>query len=181
MPKIDKNIVLIGMRGSGKTAVGKTLAEYLGWKFIDIDKSLEAGEGISIAELVAKHDWEHFRDLESKYTAEAAKEKEAVIATGGGVVLRKKNIEALRKNGVIVLVHSPLEHMAKRVSKNNKRPSLTGEDPAKELERVWDERKELYQTAADVIVKFDFQTGNKKTDLMRKSKLVLKAVKEFLN
>lgn len=178
--RLPKNIVLIGMRGTGKSAIGRELAKYLGWRFIDIDKTLEAGENLSIRELIKMHDWEYFRDLESKYTALAAQQKNAVIASGGGVILRSINMKALKQNGVIVLLEVPLEHMAKRVSGNDKRPSLTGEDPVQELERVWNERKELYRQAADVTVRLDFETKNKKTDLLRKSKLVLKAVKEFL-
>jgi shikimate kinase len=178
--RLPKNIVLIGMRGTGKSAIGRTLAKYLGWQFIDIDKALEAGENLSIPELIKMHDWEYFRDLESKYTALAAGQKNAVIASGGGVILRPANTEALKKTGVIVLLQVPLHHMAKRVAQSNKRPSLTGEDPVVELERVWHERKELYTKAANATVQLDFETGNKKTDLLRKSKLVLKAVKEFL-
>ncbi|MFH1375867.1 MAG: shikimate kinase [Patescibacteria group bacterium] len=174
-----KNIVLIGMRGSGKTVIGKALAEHLNFKFIDVDKTLEKSEQTSIAELVKQHDWEHFRDLESAYVAKAAKNTNAVIATGGGVVLRAGNIAALKKNGVVVLLHSPLKHLQQRVARGASRPSLTGEDPAEELEKIWEDRKELYEEAADIEVFFDFETKNKKTDLLRKSKIVLKAVRDF--
>jgi len=167
------------MRGSGKTAIGKTLAEYLGFDFIDVDRELESSEGVKIAEIVAQHDWEHFRDLETKYTAQAAEKKNVVIATGGGVVLREENIENLKKNGVVVLIHSPIEHLARRVAKNDNRPSLTGKTAHEELEEVWNERKELYKKYADTEVFFDFETKNKKTDLLRKSKAVLKAVKKL--
>lgn len=176
-----KNIVLIGMRGSGKTAIGKGLAKHLNFKFIDVDKTLEKAEGVSIAKLVEQHDWEHFRDLESKYVAKASKFTNAVIATGGGVVLRAENITALKHSGVVVLLHSPLEHLQQRVARGASRPSLTGEDPAEELEKIWEERKELYKEAADIEVSFDFETKNKKTDLVRKSKMVLKAVRGFLD
>ena len=179
--KLSKNIVLIGMRGAGKSAIGKILAEFLDWDFVDVDKTLEAGEGTTISEIVAKHDWEHFRDLESKYTALAAKKIPTVISTGGGVVLRDKNIRTLKKTGVVVLLHGPLEHLAKRVAKNDKRPSLTGKSPVEELEEVWNTRKEKYEKAADINIYFDFETKNKKTDLIRKSKMVLKAVQNFLN
>jgi shikimate kinase len=180
MVKISKNIVLIGMRGTGKTAVGRTLAEHLGWEFVDVDRLLEEREGVSIPEIVKKHDWEHFRDLETKYTTEVSTKRNTVIATGGGVILRPQNIEVLKKSGVIALLHSPLEHLANRVKKDSHRPSLTGDEPAFELEKIWRERRELYEIAADVIVNFDFETRNKKTDLARKSKLILKTVQKFL-
>lgn len=175
-----KNIVLIGMRGSGKTAIGKMLAQYLDFDFIDVDKNLEAGEGEKISDIVKQHDWEHFRDLESKYTSQAANKKNVVISTGGGVILREGNIENLKKNGVIVFIHAPIEHLARRVAKNDDRPSLTGKTAHEELEEVWKQRKELYKKYADAEVFFDFETKNKKTDLIRKSKMVLKAAKECL-
>jgi len=178
--KPDKNIVLIGMRGAGKSAVGHILADYLEWDFIDIDHEIEKEAECSIANLVKQHDWEHFRDLESQFAAIAAQKKNAVISTGGGVILRPANIEKLKKTGIVVLLHSPLEHLKKRVA-TSARPSLTGADPAEELESLWNERSELYAAAADVTVTFDFETGNKKTDLLRKSKLVLQAIKEMKN
>jgi len=174
----DKNIVLIGMRGTGKTAIGRTLADYLKWDFTDIDHTIEEQEGISIPELIKQHDWGHFRDLESAAVERAAVRKQAVISTGGGVILRPENIKNLKRTGIIVLLHSPLEHLKKRVATSN-RPSLTGDDPTAELEKLWSERSELYAAAADVTVTFDFETGNKKTDLLRKSKLVLQAIKEM--
>lgn len=164
------------MRGSGKTAIGKTLADHLDFEFVDVDKTLEKSEGVKISEIVKKHDWEHFRDLESKYTTAAAQQTQVVISTGGGVILREKNIDNLKKNGVIVFIHAPIEHLARRVAKNDNRPSLTGKTPHEELEAVWNERKELYKKYADVEVFFDFETKNKKTDLIRKSKMVLKAI-----
>ncbi len=174
-----KNIVLIGMRGTGKSAVGQTLAAHLGWDFVDVDELLEKSEKRTIPEIVEKLGWDHFRDLESKYTSKAAARSNVVIATGGGVVLRPENVAALKKSGVVVLILAPLEHMVARVSGGKNRPSLTGENPEMELEKVWQERKELYAAAADTTVEFNFHTANKKTDLTRKSKMVLKAVREL--
>lgn len=175
-----KNIVLIGMRATGKTAIGRVLAEYLGWQFIDVDREIENGEGVTITELVATHDWEHFRDLESKYVARAAAEEHAVIATGGGVVLRPENIEILRRDGVVVLLTAPLAELATRLQNNPHRPSLTGADPAAELAKIWADRREIYEQAADTVVPLTPGGGNKKSDLIRKSKQTLRAVREFL-
>ncbi|MCK5471618.1 shikimate kinase [Candidatus Gracilibacteria bacterium] len=178
--KIVKNIVLIGMRGSGKSAIGKTLAKFLDFEFIDVDRELERNEDMKIAELVKKKGWKFFRDLEAKYAKKAAAKKQVVIATGGGVVLREENVTNLKKNGIIVFIHSPLEQLAQRVSKDKNRPSLTGKSPHEELEEVWQQRKEIYRKATDVEVFFDFETKNKKADLIRKSKVISEAVKNFL-
>lgn len=180
MKRIEKNLVLIGMRGSGKTTVGETLAKFLDFRFVDVDAELEKSEQAKISEIVEKKGWENFRDLETKYTKQFADEKDLVISTGGGVVLRSENIASLKKNGVVILIHAPIEFLARRVAKNSNRPSLTGENPSDELAKVWTEREKFYRGAADVEVFFDFETKNKKTDLLRKSKLILKAVQNFL-
>ncbi|MFH0834010.1 MAG: shikimate kinase, partial [Patescibacteria group bacterium] len=174
-----KNLVLIGMRGSGKTAVGKVLAKFLDFKFVDIDAALEKNAGSKISEIVAKNGWDFFRELETQWTKKFAAEKNLVISTGGGVILKKENVRALKKNGIVIFVDTPLELLQKRVAQNSKRPSLTGDDPAQELAKVWAEREKLYRAAADITVFFDFETKNKKTDLIRKSKLIWKAVKDF--
>lgn len=181
MKKFEKNLVLIGMRGSGKTAVGETLAQFLDFRFVDVDAELEKSEQAKISKIVEEKGWEHFRDLETQYTKQFAAEKDVVISTGGGVVLRPENVANLKKNGVVILLHSPIEFLARRVAKNSNRPSLTGENPVDELARVWAEREKFYRAAADVEVFFDFETKNKKTDLLRKSKLILKAVSNFAN
>ncbi|MFH0776050.1 MAG: shikimate kinase [Patescibacteria group bacterium] len=178
--KIEKNLVLVGMRGSGKTAVGKVLAKFLDFEFVDVDSALEKNESAKIAEIVAKNGWDFFRELETKWTKKIADEKNLVISTGGGVILKKENVSALKKNGIVIFVDTPLEILQKRVAQNSKRPSLTGDDPAAELAKVWRDREKLYRAAADITVFFDFETKNRKTDLIRKSKLIWKAVKDFL-
>ncbi|MFH1546553.1 MAG: shikimate kinase [Patescibacteria group bacterium] len=162
MKNFEKNIVLIGMRGSGKSAIGCVLAKFLDFEFMDVDRELEKNEGMKIPEIVGKHGWQHFRDLETKYVKKAAVKNQAVISTGGGVILRKENVENLKKNGVIVFIHAPLDHLARRVSRNKNRPSLTGKSPHEELEKVWQQREKIYREAADVEVFFDFETKNKR-------------------
>ncbi|MCF7836172.1 shikimate kinase [Candidatus Gracilibacteria bacterium] len=179
MKNIERNLVLIGMRGTGKTAIGKTLAEFLKFQFVDIDTEIEKNENAKIAEIVAKKDWEYFRSLEATETKKFAATKNCVISTGGGVVLRPRNIENLKKNGIVIFIHAPLPHLARRVAKNTNRPSLTGASPTDELAKIWADREKFYRAAADVEVFFDFETKNKKTDLLRKSKLILQAVKKF--
>lgn len=168
------------MRGSGKTAVGKILAEFLEFEFVDLDAEIEKSAGAKIPEIVAKNGWEHFRDLESATAKKFAAGENLVISTGGGVVLRAENVANLKKNGIVILLDTPIEFLAKRVARGANRPSLTGENPADELAKIWAEREKFYRDAADVAVVFDFETKNKKTDLLRKSKLISRAVKNFL-
>jgi shikimate kinase len=178
--KIEKNLVLIGMRGTGKTAIGKILAKFLDFEFFDVDSEIEKSKGANIAEIVTKKGWPYFRNLEAAVTKKFAAEKNLVISTGGGVVLKSENIANLKKNGVVIFIHAPLEILSRRVARNANRPSLTGAKPVDELEKIWADREKFYRAAADVEVFFDFETKNKKTDLLRKSKLILQAVKKFL-
>jgi len=176
---LDRNLVLVGMRGCGKTAVGKILAQFLNFKFVDLDTEIEKSAGAKIPKIVEKKGWNYFRDLESAQAEKFGSRKNLVISTGGGIVLKEKNIENLKKNGIVILIETPIEILQKRVAKNSNRPSLTGLDPAQELFHVWKDREKLYRNSADFEVFFDFETKNKKTDLIRKSKIIWKKIKEF--
>ncbi len=96
-----QNIILIGMPGSGKTTVGKALAEKLGRDFIDTDEMITEKTGMSIPEYLAKYGEEKFREVESEAAREAGKLSDKVISTGGGIVTRSENYNALKQNGVI--------------------------------------------------------------------------------
>lgn len=103
------NLVLIGMPSCGKTSLGQLLAEMLQKPFVDLDKELETQAGKQIHEILNTQTETVFRDLESRVTAQFAKEGGQVISTGGGVVLRAKNVAALRQNGVVIYIDRPLE------------------------------------------------------------------------
>ena len=105
------NIVLLGMPSAGKTTVGKALAKLSGKAFIDTDQLIVERLGCSIGEYFAQAGEEAFRQVEAEVVAEAAKERGAVIATGGGVVLRPENLRALQRNGKTVFLDRPLEKL----------------------------------------------------------------------
>ena len=107
MLREKRNIVLIGMPGSGKSTIGKALAESLGKEFIDTDDMIVSQYGV-ISDIFAEKGEEYFRDIESGQVKKAAKMNGMVIATGGGAVLRKENVEALRQNGIIFFLNRPL-------------------------------------------------------------------------
>ena len=95
------NIVLIGYRGTGKSAVARVLAEGTGREVVSTDARIVEVAGRSIPEIVDKHGWEYFRDIESRVVDEVATRDGIIIDAGGGVVIRDRNTEALRKNGNI--------------------------------------------------------------------------------
>lgn len=102
-----KNIVLTGMMGSGKTTCGRRLAAILGREFVDADAWIVEKAGMSIPEIFASRGEPAFRDLETQAARELGRRQGLVIATGGGMVLRQENVEALKANGVILFLDRP--------------------------------------------------------------------------
>ena len=152
------NIVLIGMRGSGKTVVGKLLAERLGKQFIEMDELIVQRAGLSIPEIVERYGWGKFRDVEEEITCEVAKLDNVVNATGGGVVTREKNIQELKKKGKLVWLKVSLDTLLKRIGGDPSRPSLTGRSQREDMEVVLAERSPIYEGAADVIIDTEDKT-----------------------
>ena len=136
----EKNIVLIGMPGAGKSTVGKALAEELGRQFVDIDAEIVKAAGKPIPEIFADDGEKAFRDLETEVLAEFTKQSRLVIATGGGAVIRAENRRLLRQNGTVVHLKRDLSDLPK-----DGRP-LSQKHSAEEL---WNARKAFYEGAAD--------------------------------
>ena len=155
------NIVLIGYRCSGKTVVGKLLAKQLGRTFVDTDEAIEEGAGVSIASMIAEKGWAYFRDVEKAFVQDLSGKDNLVIATGGGVVLDRENIGRLKLKGWVVWLHGGpevvKERMARDVESGKMRPSLSGADPLKEVDRVLEERSGLYEQAGDYVVDTDHE------------------------
>lgn len=150
------NLVLIGYRATGKTAVGARLAQVLGRPFVDLDQVLVQEAGESIADIVAKGGWAEFRRREKELVARFRRTQGQVVATGGGVVLDPDNIAALRENGIIIWLTADPETIQARLTKDLprdlNRPSLTGSDTIREVALMLEERYPLYQAAAQITV-----------------------------
>ncbi len=144
----DKHIVLVGMMGTGKTAVGQALARRLGRPFIDTDRLVEAREGRSVAELFQERGEAYFRDTECAAIREATDASPSVIATGGGALLRQENREALRKRSLIIWLKADLPDLARRVARGGaKRPMLKGAGSEERLRQLLKEREPVYAEA----------------------------------
>ena len=143
-----KNIILIGMPGCGKTTFGQLLADDLNMPFYDADEILEKREGKTIKELFAVSE-EAFRDAESRTVEYLVKFDGAVIATGGGVVLRSKNMELLKQNGVIVFIDRKPSNIISCIN-SQVRPLLA--DDRMKLFDLYNQRIELYKQYADYII-----------------------------
>ncbi len=153
------NIVLIGMRGCGKTTVGRILAQKLGREFVDMDELIPKKVGMSIAEIVEKHGWPRFRDIEDELAGEVAELDNIVNATGGGVITREKNIVRLKKNGVLVWLKANADALFSRTTENSDRPRLLkGRSLKEEIAITLAEREPLYYRAADFIIETENKT-----------------------
>jgi shikimate kinase len=155
-PENQPNLVLIGYRATGKTSAGARLAELLHRPFVDLDQVLVREAGRSIADIVAQGGWAEFRRREKELVARYRHARGQVLATGGGVVLDRDNVAALRENGIIIwLTAEPVAiqaRLAQDQPRDANRPSLTGEDTIREVAEVLENRSPLYQAAAQIIV-----------------------------
>jgi len=146
-----KNIILIGLPGSGKTTFGRALAGALGKNFIDADDYLVEKEGKTIPELFAVSE-ECFRDAEERTIAELAAREDLVIATGGGVVKRPANVARLRDTGLVIFLDRSPADIAADVEVET-RPLLA--EGAEKIYRLYDERIGAYRAAAHTVVAND--------------------------
>lgn len=143
------NIVLIGYRGTGKSHVGRLLAEKLSFPYISIDKAVVLRAGMSVAEIVSQFGWQGFRDREAMAVREVAGRDNVVIDTGGGVVERPENITVLRENGCLIWLKASVATIVARIEEGNDRPALTeGKSFTEEVAEVLARRTPLYREAA---------------------------------
>jgi shikimate kinase len=144
------NLVLIGYRGTGKSAVAAILSQRLGMDAVSLDEEIAREAGMPIPEIVAGHGWPWFRDLESKIVERFALRDEMILDTGGGVVLRPQNTEYLRRNGILFWLKASVDVIVERIQESTERPSLTeGRSFLEEVGEVLSERLALYRSAAD--------------------------------
>ncbi len=164
------NIVLIGYRCTGKSSIGKRIAERLKWSFVDTDELIEKKAKARISEIVENFGWEGFRKKEQEVIREVSCLNSCVIATGGGVVLNEENIRLLKKNGWIVWLKARPETIKKRMitdtSTNSRRPALKGGSSTDEVEQVLKERAPLYEKACDFFIDTDNLSPDKLCDII---------------
>jgi len=147
------SIALIGFMGTGKTVAGKLLAVKTGKKFIETDSIIEKKAGKSIPEIFREDGEISFRELEIEAIKEAANEKNAVIACGGGMVLNKINIDRLNKESIIVCLTASPQVIIKRTSGNEgERPLLAVPDRAQQIKELMKFRKPYYERLADITI-----------------------------
>jgi shikimate kinase len=145
------NIILTGFMATGKSEVGKELARLLEMEFIDTDDLIEEKVGMKISEIFAKKGEKFFRDLEAEIAKAVGSWDNYVIGTGGGIVLKQKNIDFLKKNGKIVNLKTSVEKILQRISKSSVRPLLNVKDKELEIEKLLVKRKPYYEKCDFVV------------------------------
>lgn len=158
---LKQNIVLVGMPGCGKSTIGKALAEKLKKEFVDTDELIVENENSPIPEIFKNFGEKYFRDAETKAIKEASSKTGFVIATGGGAVLRKENIDALSSNGKIFFLNRPLED----ILPTDDRPLSSN---AADLKKRFDERYPIYKSVCDEEIFVDGVVSNSVNKIIEK-------------
>jgi len=153
------NLYLIGYRCSGKTTVGRLLAERFGLAFVDTDEEVMQRVGGSISDMVARHGWPFFRDMEQKVIRDISGRNNVLAATGGGVVLNGRNVRWMTQSGHLVWLKASSETIRDRMARDRNteaiRPGLTDAGAFQEIAAVLRERQPLYEKAASQTVETD--------------------------
>ena len=142
-----KNLVLLGMMGAGKTALGKIVAKKQKLEFIDVDRAIEKKNLMTINEIFKKKGEEFFRKEEEIEVLKSLKKDKCLVALGGGAFMNKNIRENVLNNTVSVWLEVDLKTLSKRISFNNKRPLLKEVDKKKEIKEIYNKRKNIYKLA----------------------------------
>jgi shikimate kinase len=150
------NLVLIGYRGTGKSAVAGKLAGLLQRQVVSLDQEITRLAGMPITDIVAAHGWNHFRDLEEQVCREFGAKDDLIIDCGGGVVEREANFTSLRAGGKVFWLRATPATIVRRIGGDTLRPSLTGTRTfTEEVEEVLQRRTPLYERLAHATIDTD--------------------------
>jgi shikimate kinase len=176
------NLILTGLRGTGKTNIGRRLARTLQRPFLDTDQLIERQLAEPIPQYVSRLGWERFRDIEHQAICQAARQRHAVISTGGGALTYARNVERLKPGGVIILLAADPVKLARRLQRSYVRPPLT-QAPSLEAEMcaLWTEREPLYRSVCDVVFHVDAETDDEEADFRAKVARLLDLLRPFLD
>lgn len=146
------NIYLVGLMGAGKTTVGRQLAKRLNRRFFDSDHEIEARTGVRVPVIFEIEGEAGFRRRESRVLTELSQEGDAVVATGGGIVLAEENRCRLRDSGIVVYLSATPSVLYERTRHDRNRPLLQVENPLARLDELFRQRDPLYRAVADIVV-----------------------------
>ncbi|MEX2414905.1 MAG: shikimate kinase [Paenibacillaceae bacterium] len=142
----DRNIVLVGFMGTGKTTIGRMLAKQMNWSFVDTDATIEQEQGAAVSQLFETQGESQFRRIETETLKRVLTASQQVIATGGGAVLAQENCNAMLQDGFVVALTADYTTIIRRVSDDQARPLLNG-DLRERVTTLLEQRKTAYDFA----------------------------------
>jgi shikimate kinase len=145
------NIILTGFMGVGKTSVGTRLAHDVGYSFVDTDTLIEADQKTTITEIFSAFGESYFRDVETRIIQRVMAERNQVVSTGGGAVLRDENRAAFKQAGIVICLSARPEVIYERIKQETHRPLLQTPDPLAKIRELLDSREQFYRQADLVI------------------------------
>ena len=165
-----EKVILTGYRATGKSSIGKILADLLGFDFIDTDHAIEKRQGESITEMVGRGGWDLFRKKEEDMLLELARRTNIVIATGGGSVTHENAWKTLRKNALSVWLTADIKTICQRLAADSdtddQRPPLTEMGTMDEISMVLNERQPLYEKSSDLTINTEGKTPEKVAEVI---------------
>jgi shikimate kinase len=165
----NKNIILVGLMGSGKTTIGKQLSKSLDRKFLDTDHAIEEKTGVDVSTIFELEGEKGFRYREHNFLRDLKGSQKLVIATGGGIVLSIENRDLLKKIGCVVYLRSNIQDLVLRLKDDKTRPLIQNVNLSQKINDLFNERDPLYLAVADYII----ETKNKKINDIKKEILEL--------
>jgi len=169
---VEKSLTLTGMMGVGKTTIGKNLAKKLNYKFVDVDKVIEAKEGQTINSIFKNKSESYFRKIENEITLYELKKESSVISLGGGAFLNNSIRKTAKKLSVSFWLDVPIHELIKRLRNSKQRPLLFRKNISETVKKIYFERKKIYNEA-DHRIKCDYlkseEIVNKIVNLYEKS------------
>ena len=148
----DVNLYLVGFMGTGKTTVGRAVAQKIGFHALDSDHEIERLRGKSIPEIFAQDGEPAFRTLEREFIEQGHPAQRTLIACGGGLVVQPGMLERLQARGVVVCLHASLETILARTSRQRNRPLLEVENPEERIRTLYAAREPIYRQSGTVIL-----------------------------
>lgn len=149
------NIALIGYRGTGKSTIGRLAAESTDLELANLDALIIEKAGMSIPMIVENYGWDQFRDIETQVLEETVEKDNLLLDCGGGIILRPENREILLRTAEVFWLTASVETIARRISDDNQRPSLTGKSFVEEIAEVLKEREPLYRRSSAHVIDTD--------------------------
>ena len=160
-----RNIILTGFMATGKSSVGRGLAVRLGYDFVDLDSLIEAEAGMPVPQIFTTRGEAAFRELEARMVEHAAGRTDCVIATGGGAIVNPRNLEALKRSGIVITLTANPEIILSRIGSEEDRPMLRGGEKRERIRLLLQERAPAY-ARADLTVDTSDRTVDEVVDLL---------------